>query len=202
MNEHFRFQRVATSLAVAALAGSAMTVQAGSAAEAESAVETESAQTAYKHCVTELEPLAAGQQESASKQIGCFPTFAAAISAATGGAVTLSADATPESLKGSDLGAAAARIIGVDYQLRDYRGLTQTWVVSNSSGCSGGYLYSANTPSAFNNRLSSTRAFAGCNRNISFQLAGLGGLYKICKPDCSYIGDAMDNRTSSKLWID
>jgi hypothetical protein len=168
--------------------------------QAADAMETNEAQVQLKNCVTEIAPVGEGEKVSATKHIGCFPTLAAAIAAATDGVVALPADTTPESLSESDLSAAATRLIGIDYDRRYYGGTTSVWYARNSYGCFGGFSYVANIPAYFNNRLTSTRGFGGCNRNTSYDGYFQRGDWVRCFPNCYYVGGFMDNRASSKRW--
>jgi hypothetical protein len=131
----------------------------------------------------------------------CFATFAEAIASATGGAVRLPATVTPDKVTQdmlSDPGIMTV-VIGIDFQHSNYQGATLTWEAS--SGCSPGMYYYANTmPSGWDNILSSTKAYTGCNKNYSYENTYQGGAVRICYPNCSYIGDAMNDRTSSKKW--
>ena len=163
-------------------------------------VETNEAPAQPRNCVTEIEPLAPGQSVSVTKHVGCFPTLSAAIFAATDGVVALPADTTPDSLQESALAAAATRLIGIDYDGRNYRGTTSVWYARNNYGCFGGFSYKANMPAYFNNRLSSTRGFGGCTRNTSYDGYWQRGDWVRCFSSCSYVGGFMDNRASSKRW--
>jgi hypothetical protein len=192
MKEQFFLPREAAWPFVAALTGSMAAVQA-------QPVETNEAQVVAKHCVMEIEPVDAGQKLSATKEIGCFPTFAAAIAAATKGMVTLPADATPESVSEADL-QAASTLIGIDYDNSYYRGASLAWYAGNFYGCYGGRSYVANIPAWFNNRLSSTRGFNGCHRNTSYDRYWRTGDWVRCFPNCYYVGGFMNNRASSKRW--
>jgi hypothetical protein len=189
----FTFQRLAHSLLVSAAMGLTMTAQAASP-------ESSAAAGKNKHCVTQLAPLVEGQKASAAIDMGCFPSFAESMAAATGGAVSLSPDATPESMTESDISPSATRIIGIDYDGRNYGGGTSVWYSNNPYGCLGGRSYVNNMPGYFNNRLTSTRGFGGCSRNTSYSGYYQTGFYLTCRPSCSFIGSFLNNQTSSKSW--
>jgi hypothetical protein len=193
MKERLFLPRRAAWPFVAALAWSVVTVQA-------QPVETNEAQVKANHCVMEIEPVATGENVSATKEIGCFPTFAAAVAAATKGSVTLPADTAPGSVSEADVQSAAATLIGIDYDSRFYRGASISWYAPNFYGCYGGYSYVANMPAWFNNRLTSTRGFNGCTRNTSYDRYWRTGDWVRCFPNCYYVGSFMDNRASSKRW--
>jgi hypothetical protein len=200
MNKKFSWLRLATTLATGVLAASGALAEDGPQAEAGSAPPEASAAPAPRHCVAELAPISAGSRISAMKQGSCYPTFAAAMAAATDNTVSLSSDASPESVGESDLAAAATRVIGIDYDGSFYRGSSYIWYARNIFGCYGGRSYIANMPGFFNNRLSSTRGFNGCTRNTSYSGFFQTGFWVRCFPNCLYIGDFMNNQTSSKRW--
>jgi hypothetical protein len=193
MYRQFTFRRLAQVLAVSAVIGPAVTAQAAGP-------ETSAAAVKNRHCVAQIEPMADGQKVSASTDRGCFATFAEAISAATSGAVSLSADATPDSIAESDVAPSAITLIGIDYDGRNFRGNSFVWYANNRFGCFGGRSYVANMPGSFNNRLSSTRGFSGCGRNTSYDGFFQTGDWVRCFSSCSYVGGFMDNRASSKRW--
>jgi hypothetical protein len=156
-----------------------------------------------RHCAVQIEPVQEGDISSAVKDLGCYTTFAEAISAATRGEVQLDPRITPETITEADLRATYRTAIGIDFDLSYYGGASQTWSTTTPVGCFGlpfGGRYQANMPSWFNNRLSSTRAFVGCRLNYSFTGYNQTGYWKPCYPDCPYIGNFMNNTTSSKRW--
>jgi hypothetical protein len=193
MYRHFTFRRLAQALAIGAAATAALGAQAAG-------VETNAAGVKNTHCVTQLEPVAEGQKASASTDGGCFATFAEAVSVATGGAVSLPANASPGSITDADVVPSAVTLIGIDYDGRNYRGASRLWYANNAFGCFGGRAYVANMPGSFNNRLSSTRGFSGCGRNTSYDGYFQAGDWVRCFSSCTYVGGFMDNRTSSKRW--
>jgi hypothetical protein len=200
MNKKFSWLRLAATLATGALATAGALAEDGPQAEAGSAPPQTSAAPAARHCVAELAPVTAGARTSTMKQGGCYPTFAAAMAAATDNTVSLSSESSPESVGESDLAAAATRVIGIDYDGSFYSGSSYIWYARNSLGCYGGLSYTANMPWFFNNRLSSTRGFNGCTRNTSYSGYFQTGFWVRCFPNCLYVGDFMNNQTSSKRW--
>lgn len=152
------------------------------------------------HCVVELAPAAKDAKASVASEIGCYGSFSNAIEAATNGEVTLPQWASPDSISESDIASEAVAIIGIDYDGFNYRGASLTWTTRNLSGCFRGSVYRANQPASFNNRLSSTRGFSGCNKNTSYDGYFQTGSFVRCFPNCSLRGFFMNNRTSSKRW--
>lgn len=204
MNARLSRSRLSMLLGMAAFSASAAMAQTDPESKPEvelgSAPAVTSAASANKHCVAELSPVAEGAKASAMGKVECHATFAAAMAAATQNTVALAADATPESLKEADVAAAATRLIGVDYDGRYYSGASFIWYANNIYGCYGGRAYVANMPSYFNNRLTSTRGFSGCNRNTSYDGYWQSGDWVRCFPNCYYVGSFMNNRASSKRW--
>jgi hypothetical protein len=200
MNQRLFLLRLGSTLAVSVLTASVTWAETGPQAEAGSAPPETSAAPEARHCVAELAPVNAGARLSAVKQGDCYPSFAAAMAAATDNTVALAFDTSPESVGESDLAAAATRIIGIDYDGSFYRGSSFIWYARNNFGCFGGRSYVANMPGFFNNRLSSTRGFNGCTRNTSYSGFFQTGFWVRCFPNCLYIGDFLNNQTSSKRW--
>jgi hypothetical protein len=157
-----------------------------------------------RHCVVRIDPVKPGQSASRVYDLRCFATFAQAITAATGGRVHLPANTSPAQLTDQVLSpqgvTAAPFVIGIDYKDWFYGGTSVTWQ-SDSSGCTSGLWFWSNTmPAGFDNQLSSTRAFSNCNHNTNWENTGQTGAEVICTPDCSYVGDTMNDRISSKTW--
>lgn len=193
MYRQFTFTRLAFSLAVGMASNAAITAQAAEP-------ETNAAAAGARHCVAQIEPLAARQKVSATTERGCFSTFAEAVSAATSGAVSLAPDASPASISDADIAPSAVTLVGIDYDRRGFGGGSYIWYANNRFGCFGGRSYVANMPGVFNNRLSSTRGLGGCGRNTSYDGTFQRGDWVRCFSSCSYVGGFMDNRASSKRW--
>ena len=107
MYRQFTFRRLAFSLAVGMASNAAITAQAAEP-------ETNAAAAGARHCVAQIEPLAARQKVSATTERGCFSTFAEAVSAATSGAVSLAPDASPASISDADIVPSAVTLVGID----------------------------------------------------------------------------------------
>jgi hypothetical protein len=155
-----------------------------------------------QHCAAVVEPVRKGQEASKVTEIGCFASFPQAIAAATGGEVQLPGSATPESVDGTNVNTEAVRLIGIDYDSRSYRGRSFSWFASNAFGCLGGRFYRATyLGKSFDNKLTSTRGFGFCSRNDSFTGYFQNGFFGRCFPNCTYIGNFLNNTTSSKRWL-
>lgn len=160
--------------------------------------------TGDRHCIVRIDPVKPGQSESRVYDFRCFATFAEAVAAGTRGRVYLPANTSPAQLTDQMLSpqgvAAAPFLIGIDYKDGGYGGTYVQWY-SDLSGCtSSRWFFSNNMPSGFDNQLSSTQGYSNCNHNTSWENTNQTGASKVCFPNCSYIGDAMNDRTSSKTW--
>lgn len=159
------------------------------------------------HCVVTIAPLRSGAAHSAILRHRCFTTFAAAISAATDGELRLSPNVKPAQVSQTMLGAinpslTGSSIIGIDYVDINYGGGSLTWQVSNNVGCSTGLTYSSNVTGAWNNVISSSKGFTGCDINPHYDLASPNqnsGAKIFCTPDCATMG-AMNDATSYEEW--
>jgi hypothetical protein len=93
--------------------------------------------------------------------------------------------------------------ISTDFVNANYGGSSLTWYVSNIYGCSGGRSYSASSmPSGWNDVISSYKDYliASCTNNPHYENNDFKGAVVNCGPNCRYVGDAMNDRTSSEKW--
>jgi hypothetical protein len=161
------------------------------------------------HCVVETVAYRADEAPPASAKVAaprCFDTFASAIFAATAGRVELAPSVGPAVVDDATLNAgaiagsieprAATFVIGIEYAAANFGG--GTFTVTNTSTCAG-VNHTFILPASFNDVVSSARAFSGCNHSIHFENT-LSGASRDCGTSCSYIGDAMNDRTSSVRW--
>jgi hypothetical protein len=130
----------------------------------------------------------------------CFRTFAEAISFVTEGQLDLAKDATPEDLDAPMLNnvAAATYVIGIEYTAANYGGAS--YIFGASATCSPATFGVTSMPAGWNETISSARAFSGCNHSYHYEHTSYTGAVKDCGTDCSYIGDALNDRTSSIRW--
>jgi len=93
-------------------------------------------------------------------------------------------------------------VIGIDYMNANYGGLSLTWTANGTVGCEGGFpTYAASSmPSGWNDDISSYRDYASCSNNPHYENNNYKGAVANCGPNCSYIGAAMNDRTSSEKW--
>jgi hypothetical protein len=165
-----------------------------------------------RHCVVRLE--AAGSdvsQLATSTEPECYPTFRDATFFATGGRVLLPSkqpfsvqlEILDQELKArqEELSADGPVVVAIDYEHINYGGASLFWIADgpcdpSHSPTPPGWQ-SPSMPSGWNDRLSSTRAYWDCSRNILFEHSNYGGGHVICRPDCSSVG-WMNDRTSSR----
>lgn len=170
----------------------------------EHALRASALSSATPHCVARMnsrgpesaDPPSAIQAEPAP--MTCFGTFAEATSFATGGSVKLPADARPESLTDEQLSPpslTATYVLGVVYADSGFRGGSLSF--TDTSTCASGSKSRPHMPSEWNDKVSSARAFAGCNHFYLYQHSSYDGARIDCGTECRYVGDAMNDRTSS-----
>lgn len=168
-----------------------------------------------KHCVVRLEPIQAGETKSRTVWSHCYQTFREAIAAATNGRVNLRDDVRPGQVTQSMLNAGASpasvtsggSVVGIDWNDGDYQGSSFTATVTYDFGCMNNHNYAITSmPGGFDNSISSNRPFTGCNRAVHWEETGYTGASRVCHlnitDDCKYIGNAMNDRTSSEEWFD
>ena len=96
---------------------------------------------------------------------------------------------------------AATTVISIDYSDANFQGASLTWNVSGIVSCSGfPDFQAASMPSGWNDVISSYRDFANCNNNPHYENNNFGGAVVNCGPNCSYVGNAMNDKTSSEKW--
>ena len=153
--------------------------------------------------------LAAGSTEPAPA--ACFETFAEAAAFATRGRVVLPADARPDDIQPallSSAGLTGAYVIGIEYENKAFGGRSITFTSDVTCAVTDFYLPRMPVvsqpfwpwPLDWNDRISSAQAFSGCNHSYHFEDVNFGGAMTDCGSGCSYIGDALNDRTSSIMW--
>jgi hypothetical protein len=133
--------------------------------------------------------------------IGCYTTFAEAVSAGTGSRVELSAAMTPQALSDADLAQATASdwvLIGIEYYGTNLGGISRSY--SAPSTCSSTASWEVNyVGDDDNDRFSSGKGYGGCDHNRKFQDADFGGNALTCTPTCQNYGTLSDE-VSSLRW--
>lgn len=161
------------------------------------------------HCVMEARSAPVGERASdirtddrAVRDPACFDTFAEAIEFATNGRVLLSPEALPMDLDEDLLQpsgiASSPYIIAVEYEDANYGGSSLT--ITNDNDCNDFYHYLEEMPYGWDDVVSSAKTFSGCEHSYHYEHPYRSGVDKDCGKSCSYIGDAMNDNTSSLEW--
>jgi hypothetical protein len=147
--------------------------------------------TAARHCVVWIAP-AGGRAPSKLSKMRCYGRMAHALRVARGPA--------PRGFAHPATGVIplASTLISTDYDGANMTGTSLTWTVPNTSGCNGGFQYSAaSMPSGWNDRVSSSQSAHGCAHNRHFHDTNFSGAGVNCT--CATMG-TMNNQTSSETW--
>jgi hypothetical protein len=146
---------------------------------------------APRHCVVWIAP-AYGRAPSRVSRPRCYGRLSHALRVARGPAPR----GFPDPKTGVE--PLASTLISTDYDAANFTGTSLTWTVSNTSGCNGGFQYSAaSMPSGWNDRVSSSKSAHGCATNRHFHDSNFNGSGINCT--CSTMG-TMSNQTSSETW--
>lgn len=149
------------------------------------------------HCVVSITS-DQSPEPGAVSQPSCFPTFAAALYFATGGAVLVDESLSPTDLKEDMLDDVpeSHTVLSVDYRDSNYGGLSLTW--TGHGDCSSTLTYSASSmPTGWNDVVSSALTYANCNTNTHYEHSSFGGSSLVCA--CASMG-VMNDQTSSERW--
>ena len=156
------------------------------------------------HCAYHLDPVSRQGRvvKASSRLIGCYASFAQAISEGTGGAVRLDASASPSTLTDAALGdpvpLASSVLIGTEYVDATYGGASASYYASAT--CSSTTTWEvAYVTDAWNDVFSSGQGFGGCDHNKKFEASNFGGSVLTCTPNCTYYG-ALSDLVSSLRW--
>jgi hypothetical protein len=165
-----------------------------------------------KHCVVRLESAESDASQSVTPpQPECYPTFRDAIFFATGGRILLPSkepfsvqlEILGQELKArqKELTAAASYVVATDYEHINYGGYSLNWVSGGpcTPNLGGGWQTNSYSSSWWNDRVSSTRGYSECDRNILWEHVNRQGVKQTCTPNCSSLG-WMNDRTSSREW--
>jgi hypothetical protein len=159
------------------------------------------------HCVYRLIPIGKGIAPHAiatrPELVGCYGTYAEAISAGTGGAIRLPKGTTARSVTDAMMTpragvALATVVIGTEYDLNGYGGGSKSYTASSTCTASTTWETS-NVGVVWNDVFSSGRGFGGCDTNRKFVGTNFAGSSLTCTPDCANYG-AVSNLVSSLRW--
>jgi hypothetical protein len=157
--------------------------------------------------VAKLLPLGIDPTQPKAQPPKCFSTFRDAVFFATKGRVLLPKRSFDEQLdileqelrtRQDELTKAASFVLAIDYEHINFGGSTLTWTADTACTVDIGYS-AANMPSGWNDRLSSTRGFSDCSKNILWEHQNFVGAKLTCRPNCSSVG-SMNDKTSSRQW--
>jgi hypothetical protein len=161
------------------------------------------------NCAVLLVPAGPGSEPGATAttqlDLGCYPTFAEAVAAGSGGAIDLPPDAEPATLTESALEAATADIttnvmIGTEYTSTSYLGSSNSYFASET--CSATLTWEvAYVGDAWNDDFESGKGFGSCDHNKKFTASNFGGSVLTCTPNCADYG-SFRNLISSLRWKD
>jgi hypothetical protein len=156
-----------------------------------------------KHCAYRLDPVSKTGHVTLAEPvlIGCYATFAEAISAGTSGNVTVDPSMTPDRVTDADLTRTDSRgavLIGTEFLGTGYGGDSNTY--SALLTCSALNTWEvAYVGDAWNDKFSSGKGFGGCDHNKKFAASNFGGNVLTCTPNCTNYGD-LSNEVSSLRW--
>jgi hypothetical protein len=159
--------------------------------------------SAARNCVYHLDPI--GRVGTVTKarliKVGCYSTFAEAISAATGGAIRIDPSATPKGVADRDLNDRGTRgvvVIGTEWVGKNFGGSSNTYTASATCSQTNTWEISY-VGDTWNDRFSSGKGFGGCDHNRKFQHANFGGDSIACTPNCDdYL--SLSDEVSSLRW--
>lgn len=167
------------------------------------------AQAPERHCVVHL-----GERGRTS----CHRTFRQAIADATGGrvadapldpAAALSdqtfnhhLDSTADGKKHARVAVQDAIVVSVEYEHADYGGSSRVFTGTHPCTATTGdvdFVYSNLAAVGFDDTISSFMTFGNCFVS-HFENPDFGGIRTVFEPTRSYIGDLMNDRSSSLQW--
>ncbi|WP_339154160.1 hypothetical protein [Actinomadura luteofluorescens] len=197
--------------AIAAAAGLVLGVHSSTALARgpQSAAASARAQAAGRHCVVHL---------AEHGRTSCHRTFRQAIADATGGQITdapldpaaAASDQTfNRRLDSTAGGKKHARttlqdtiVVSIEYEHADYGGSSRVFTGTHPCTATTGdvdFVYSNLAAVGFDNTISSFMTFGNCFVS-HFENPDFGGIRTVFEPSRTYIGDLMNDRTSSLQW--
>jgi hypothetical protein len=156
-----------------------------------------------RHCAIQLTPVSGHGSviEAKATLIGCYPSFAQALSAGSRGTINVDASITPDQLENADLPTASPSssvLIGTEFNLTGFGGTSNDYFAATA--CAGTDVWEVNyVGDTWNDLFSSGKGFGGCDHNKKFQDADYGGSVLTCTPQCNDYG-SLSNQVSSLRW--
>jgi len=165
------------------------------------------ASAAASNCAVLLVPGSvdsSGELLATEVDLGCYPTYAEALSVGSSGAIDVPALTTPASLTDAVLAAdtiataTADVLIGTEFTGVSYGGTSKSYFASAT--CSTGVVWGvADVGASWDNEFSSGKGFGGCDTNKKFENTNFGGSVLTCTPNCTNYG-TLSNQVSSLRW--
>lgn len=195
-------------LAATVAAGGLASTSAAAAPNPAASPSSVAPDAAHTHCVVGAQSRHA---TAAPQPQRCFASFTTAISYATGGRVTDAPADARQAVASPSLKAELNRtptaiqphsvVLGIQFWDIGYGGATYT--VSGGGGCSPafdpGEWYVNTLNGNWDNEISSFHSYSGCRTNLWENTYRSGATYGYFV-DAYYVGDAMNDRTSSIDW--
>ena len=158
------------------------------------------------HCAYRLEPVAVKGPTTLATlvDLGCYDTFAEALSTGSEGTIVVDASMTPEALTDADLTASATAasdvLIGTEYDAINYSSSSVSYFAPVT--CSSTKTWDVSyVGDLWNDRFASGRGFGGCDHNRKFKHADFNGDVQLCTPNCPSYG-VLTEEVSSLRWKD
>jgi hypothetical protein len=161
------------------------------------------------HCAALLVPAGPGSEPGAVaatvEDLGCYPTYADALDAGSGGAIDVAPETEPGALSQQALDEATAEtassvVIGTEFTATSFAGSSKSYFASST--CSATVTWEVSyVTDAWNDDFESGRGFGGCDHNKKFAASNFGGSVLTCTPNCADYG-ALRNEVSSLRWKD
>jgi len=159
------------------------------------------------HCVVLLVPSsieASGAILAKEVDLGCYATYADALTAGSSGAIDVPDGTTPASLTDAVLAAdtvasaTADVLVGTESVGINYGGTSKSYFATET--CSVGVVWDvADVGASWDDRFSSGKGFGGCDTNKKFENTNFGGSVLTCTPNCTNYG-TLSNQVSSLRW--
>ncbi len=142
--------------------------------------------------------------EAVPVALGCFSTFAEALTVGSNGAIEVSGETTPPSLtdatlqRGTFVEPDTSVLIGTEWTSTGYTGSSNSYFASST--CTSSTTWQVNyVGDAWNDSFESGKGFGGCDTNKKYHDADYGGAVLTCTPNCSDYG-SLKNQVSSLKW--
>jgi hypothetical protein len=159
------------------------------------------------HCAFRLDPVSYDpDSHTVSAElvlVGCYATFAEALSAGSAESIQVASSTTPAELTdamvtgSTTVDATSSTLIGTEWTSVNFSGGSKSFFAPDS--CAGTVYAVAYVGDAWNDDFESGKGFGGCDANKKFQHSNFGGTVLTCSPNCSDYG-SLRNEVSSLKW--